>query len=176
MLGCFGWIEVIALVVIALVLFACFWGSITRWELLTRAGARTHAHRLAFGRDHFPPSGPTALPEGGSTAGYARGFRLEPETARWLWNEITFLIRRGRLSTPAAAFLRGREEDDAVLAQIYRTHALEPKQFYVSEEESIIAACEYVARLYGCRPAPAEPPAPGARSDVGLYRSHPIAG
>jgi hypothetical protein len=77
--------------------------------------------------------------------------RLEVATARWLWNDITLLIEQGKLSAPAATFLRGWADDDATLAQIYRAHVLEPRQFYASEEESIIVACEYVVRQRGCR-------------------------
>jgi hypothetical protein len=150
MLSYFGWIEVIALTVIALVLFACFWGTLTRWELSTRIGGdRSHAHGVGLIKERLHPVSLASRPAVGPVLVHNGAARLEPPTARWLWNDITLLIDQGKLSTPAAAFLRGRADDDATLARIYRVHVFEPTQFYASEEESIIAACEYVARQCG---------------------------
>jgi hypothetical protein len=153
MLGYFGWIEVIALSVVALVLFVCFWGTLNRWEWSARIGGeRTHIHATEFIKERRPPVHPTSGPVNGPLPVHNGAARLEATTARWLWNDIAWLIDQGKLSAPAATFLRGRADDDAILAQIYRIHVFEPRQFFASEEESIIAACEYVARQCGSRP------------------------
>jgi hypothetical protein len=82
---------------------------------------------------------------------------LEAGTARWLWNGIALLIEQGKLSGPAARLLRGRADDDKLMARIYRSHVEEPKQFFASEEESVVAACEDVARQNGCQTAEPDP-------------------
>jgi hypothetical protein len=120
--------------------------------LLSGVNSWKHVHGVTFTREHYPPASPPLVPEDGGVV-YRGPARLEDTTSRWLWNAIAMLMARGQLSGPATAFLRGREDDDLVLAQIYRTHTLTPTRFYASEEESIIAACEVVARQYGSHPA-----------------------
>jgi hypothetical protein len=146
------WIGVIALAVVAVGLCAGL------WEIMSHRG---QSRRIGRG-NQVPGSEPEpqpalddALPAPHNGVGW-----LEAGTARWLWNGIALLIEQGKLSGPAATLLRGRAQDDKFMARLYRSHVEGPKRFYASEEESVVAACEDVARQEGCQPATRDPAGP----------------
>jgi hypothetical protein len=148
----FGWIRVIAFAVAGLALWAGLWGAMTQSGRSSRIGRWMHLPGLGIARARRllkqTPATDDALRAPHNGVGW-----LEAGTARWLWNDIALLIEQGKLSAPAAAFVRGRADDDKFMARLYRTHVQEVRQFYASEEESVIAACEAVARQDGCRPS-----------------------
>ena len=148
----FGWIRAIAFTVTALGLCAGLWATMARTGRSSRIGCRIHLPRLGIARARRLLK-PTPATDDALRAPHNGVGWLEAGTARWLWNDITLLIEQGKLSAPAATLLRGRADDHKFMARLYRTHVQDQKQFYASEEESVIAACEAVARQDECRPA-----------------------
>jgi hypothetical protein len=143
------WIETLAIIVVALVLFACFWGTLSRRELLGRGTITGRPHRHLTGADHHETrSSPShSVPSAGEYHPDARSTdtALTIETARWLRNMVQMYLQQGKFTEPTASFLRSQAGTDAVLEHIYRVHATQQQQVYTSEEESLIAACEMVA-------------------------------
>jgi hypothetical protein len=140
-----GWIRIIAFTVAGLALCASLWGIMTPSGRSSRIGRWMHLPRLGIARARRLLK-PTPATEDALCAPHTGVGWLEAGTARWLWNDIALLIEQGKLSAPAAVHLRGRADDDKFLARLYRTHVQDVKRFYASEEESVIAACEAVAR------------------------------
>jgi hypothetical protein len=145
-------IEFYAILVLVLVLFACFWGTLSRRELLGRTiTSRPHKRSsgpLEHASDRASPA--KVVPRAGDyfPAAHSENTALTIETSRWLCNMIHLLIQQGKFKATTATFLRSQTGDDAVLEHIYRVH-VNQRQPYASEEESLVAACESVAGQQG---------------------------
>jgi hypothetical protein len=146
------WTEILAIAVVALVLFACFWGTLSRRELLGRTITGRPHHRSPEA-EH--PIGRSSRHEPVPVAGnyypsaHSEDTMLTLETSRWLRNMIQYLLQQNKFQTATADFLRKQWGDDAVVEHIYRVHVTQQRQMYASEEESLIAACESVASQPG---------------------------
>ena len=145
-------IEFYAILVLVLVLFACFWGTLSRRELLSRV-ITSRPHKRSAPLDHSADRASPAkvVPTAGDYYPAARSedTLLTIETSRWLCNMIHLLLQQGKFKASTATFLRSQVGDDAVLEHIYRVHVNQQRQVYASEEESLIAACESVAEQPG---------------------------
>jgi hypothetical protein len=144
-------IEFYAILVLVLVLFACFWGTLSRRELLSRViTSRPHKRSAPLDHSSERASPSKVVPRAGDYyPARSEDTMLTLETSRWLRNMIHLFLQQGKFTPATASFLRSQVGDDAVLERIYRVHVTQQQQAYASEEESLIAACESVAEQPG---------------------------